>query len=73
MYQFIKSFLDNKMSIFEGYGVFNVLLLQFPGSPHLQYLPFCCLFVLFFCVIECKVFGPMYATASKLRVKIERF
>ena len=23
MHQFIKSFLDNKMSIFEGYGAFN--------------------------------------------------
>ena len=23
MYQFIKSFLDNKMSIFEGYGAFK--------------------------------------------------
>ena len=23
MYQFIKPFLDNKMSIFEGYGAFN--------------------------------------------------
>ena len=24
MYQFIKSFFDNKMSIFEGYGAFNI-------------------------------------------------
>ena len=27
MYQFIKPFLDNKMSIFEGYGAFKIRLL----------------------------------------------
>ena len=29
MYQFIKPFLDNKMSIFEGYGAFKMVSCQY--------------------------------------------
>ena len=27
-YQFIKSFLENKMSVFEGYGAFNIIIMN---------------------------------------------
>ena len=46
MYQFIKSFLDNNMSIFEGYGAFNANSVDPDQTPHsaasdlgLHYLP----------------------------------